>query len=149
MLLLLALTGLIFQLALFRNVELANKVPQLKPYLSQFCHYFPCKFAGPRDVKRIHITNREVRAHPTMKNALLVSAIFVNRADISQPYPDITLTLSVLTNTVVAQRRFTPPDYLTREMDRFQLMHPSVPVKIQLEVLDPGNDAVNFEFTFK
>ena len=145
----LALTGIIFQLALFRNVELANKLPQLKPYLSQFCRYFPCTFSGPKEVKRIHITDREVRAHPKMKNALLVSAIFVNRAEISQPYPDIVLTLSDLTNTVLAQRRFSPADYLSKTKDRFQLMNPGVPLHIQLEVLDPGNDAVNFEFTFK
>ena len=149
LLFILAVDGIIFQLALFRNVELANRFPQLKPYLSEFCHYFPCTFSGPREVGRIYITDREVRSHPQVENALLVSAIFINRAGISQPYPDIVLTLSDLTNTVVAERRFTPADYLSQGQDRFQLMEADVPIHIQFEVLDPGNDAVNFEFTFK
>ena len=136
-----------FQLALFRNIELANKVPELQPYLVKFCQYLPCQFTGQRDVKRILLTSRDVRAHPDNKNTIIISAIFVNNARFDQPYPDILITLSDLTTTVLAQRRFTPQDYLA-STNPFQLMKSGKPVKILLEVLDPGNDAVNFQFDF-
>jgi len=136
-----------FQLALFRNVELANKLPVLKPYLVTFCQYLPCQFTGQRDVKRIQLTSRDVRSHPKDKHTILISAIFVNNAPFDQPYPEILITLSDLTTTVVAQRRFTPQDYLARA-NAFQLMKSGKPVHISLEVLDPGNDAVNFQFEF-
>jgi len=136
-----------FQLALFRNVELANKLPVLKPYLVSFCQHLPCQFTGQRDVKRIHLTSRDVRAHPDGKNTILISAIFVNNAPYNQPYPDIMITLSDLTSTVVAQRRFTPRDYLA-STNAFQLLKSGKPMHITLEVLDPGNDAVNFQFEF-
>lgn len=136
-----------FQLALFRNVELADKLPPLKPYLVRFCSYLPCQFTGQRDVNRIHLTSRDVRTNPDGKNTILISAIFVNTAEFKQPYPDILITLSDLTTTVVAQRRFTPRDYLAKT-DAFQQMTPGKPVHITLEVLDPGNDAVNFQFDF-
>ena len=136
-----------FQLALFRNVELANKIPELQPYLVKFCQSLPCQFTGQRDVQRIHLTSRDVRANPDGKNTILISAIFVNNARFDQPYPDILITLSDLTTTVVAQRRFTPHDYLANNK-AFQLMKTGKPVQITLEVLDPGNDAVNFQFDF-
>ena len=144
---LLLLLGIGFQLALFRNVELANKLPALKPYLVQFCERLPCQFTGQRDVKRIYLTSRDVRTHPEGKNTILINAIFVNNAEFEQPYPDILITLSDLTTTVLAQRRFTPQDYLAKT-NAFHLMKPGKPVYITLEVLDPGNDAVNFQFDF-
>jgi hypothetical protein len=58
------------------------------------------------------------------------------------------ITLSDLTTTVVSQRRFTPAEYLNQQQGVFQLMKPGKPVHISLEVLDPGNDAVNFQFDF-
>lgn len=143
------LAALVFQLALFRNVELANGLPAIKPYLESFCQHLPCQFSGKRDVKQIHLTSRDVRTHPKGKNTLLISAIFVNNARFEQPYPDILITLSDLTTTVVAQRRFTPEDYLASQAGgAFQLLKPGKPVHITLEVLDPGNDAVNFQFEF-
>ena len=143
----LLLLGIGFQLALFRNVELANRLSVLKPYLVQFCERLPCQFTGQRDVKRIFLTSRDVRTHPEGKNTILINAIFVNNAEFEQPYPDILITLSDLTTTVVAQRRFTPQDYLAKT-SAFHLMKPGKPVYITLEVLDPGNDAVNFQFDF-
>lgn len=144
----LLVAGIGFQLALFRNIELAHKVPALKPYLVQFCEFLPCQFIGQRDVKQIHLTSRDVRTHPKGKNTILISAIFVNSAHFDQPFPDIQLTLSDLTTTVVAQRRFSPADYLARQNSAFELMRSGQPIHITLEVLDPGNDAVNFQFEF-
>ena len=146
-LIVLLLLAIGFQLALFRNVEIANKLPISKPYLVMFCEYLPCQFSGQRDIKRIHLTSRDVRSQPQGKNTVLISAIFVNNAHFDQPFPDILITLSDLTSTVVAQRRFTPQDYLAKS-DTFQLMKARKPVHITLEVLDPGNDAVNFQFEF-
>jgi len=136
------------QMAVFRNVELANKLPQLKPYLSIFCQHLPCRFTGRRDARQIQLVKRDVRSHPRAKNALLISAIFVNQADYNQPYPDILIKLSDLTATMVVERRFKPQDYLAKDRREFQMMKPGVPVQVSLEVLDPGNDAVNFEFSF-
>ncbi|MDH5777941.1 MAG: DUF3426 domain-containing protein, partial [Gammaproteobacteria bacterium] len=91
---------------------------------------------------------RDVRSHPRAKNALLISAVFVNQASYDQPFPDILVKLSDLTASMIVQRRFKPHDYLAAERREFQMMKSGVPVQISLEVLDPGNDAVNFEFSF-
>jgi hypothetical protein len=143
------LGGLLVQLTLFRSSDLISRLPALKPVVDRICSSLPCRYSGPRDTSQIELVNRDIRQHPTAKNALLISTTFINRAPFKQPYPVLTVTLSDLSGAVVAQRSFTPAEYLDREMDQpYLLMTSGQPVRVTLEVIDPGKDAVNFEFTF-
>lgn len=144
----LLLAGLGFQLLLFRNVELVKLAPSLTPIVASACERLPCQYAGKADVRQIKLLNRDVRSHPTQKNALLISAAFVNEAAFDQPYPSILITLSDLSGHVVASRRFTPQEYLEDMYNRFILLESGTPVHVTLAVLDPGSDAINFEFSF-
>ncbi len=141
--------ALLVQLAFFRSSQLLDRFPGLQPYVERICTTLPCRYSGPRDVSQIKLVNRDIRVHPKVNNALLISATFINRAPFKQPYPDITISLSDLSGALVAQRRFTPAEYLGRLNSPFLLMPSSKPVQIALEVVDPGKDAVNFEFTFQ
>jgi predicted Zn finger-like uncharacterized protein len=140
--------GLGFQVVLFRSVDLAQKFPQLIPVLSKVCDRIPCRYSGKVDVSQIKLISRDVRSHPTQPNALLISAAFVNQAPFDQPYPIIQITLYDLAGNVVASRRFTPREYLEDMYNRFLLMESGTPVHVTLAVLDPGKDAINFEFSF-
>ena len=140
---------LFVQLAYFRSSQLLDRFPPLQPLVERVCTELPCRYSGPRDVSQIKLVNRDIRVHPKVNNALLISATFINRANFKQPYPDITITLSDLSGAMVAQRRFTPAEYLGRLNSPFLLMPSGKPVQIALEVVDPGKDAVNFEFTFQ
>jgi len=142
------LGGLGFQAVMFRNVELAHMFPQLAPLLNQTCDRLPCRYGGKIDVSQIKLISRDVRSHPTQPNALLISATFVNQAPFDQPYPVIEITLYDLGGNVVASRRFTPQEYLEKMYNRFLLMESGTPVQVTLAVLDPGKDAINFEFSF-
>ncbi len=147
LILLLSLT-LLIQLALFRSIDIIHYIPQAQPWLEQFCQYAPCRIHARRDIDQIRILERDIRANPEDKKALLITATIINQARFSQGYPDIRVTLSDLTGSVVAQRRFSPADYLGSLNNPFLLMKPGVPVHIHINVLDPGRDAVNFEFQF-
>jgi predicted Zn finger-like uncharacterized protein len=140
---------LLGQLAFFRSSQLLDRFPALQPVVERICSVLPCRYAGPRDISQIKLVNRDIRLHPSVNNALLINATFINRATFKQPYPDITITLSDLSGAIVAQRRFTPAEYLGRLNKPFILMPSGKPVQIALEVIDPGKDAVNFEFTFQ
>ena len=140
---------LVGQLAYFRSSQLVDKFPAMQPMVEKLCTAVPCIYSGPRDVSQIKLLSRDVRLHHKVDNALLISATFINRASFKQPYPDITISLSDLSGAMVAQRRFTPAEYLGRLNSPFLLMPSGKPVHIELEVIDPGKDAVNFEFTFQ
>ncbi len=147
-LILLLSLALLIQLALFRNIEIIRYFPQARPWLEQFCDYAPCRIHARQAIDKIRILERDIHANPENKKALLITATIVNQASFSQPYPDIRVSLSDLTGTVVAQRRFSPADYLGSLNSPFLLMKPGTPVHIRIDVLDPGRDAVNFEFQF-
>ena len=145
---LLFVAGLLVQVVIFRSADLVRINPALQPMLMQACDVLPCVYSGPMDVSKISLTSRDVRSHPSQNNALLISAAFVNQARFDQPYPDILVRLSDISGNIVANRRFTPQEYLDKMYNPFLLMESGTPVHITLPVLDPGKDAINFEFTF-
>ena len=150
LLLILALTATLgIQLAIFRSTEIANALPSLRPLLELVCQRVECRYNGPIDVDRIQLVSRDIRDHPARPDALLIKATLVNKAPFAQPFPDMEITLSDLTGAVVARRRFHPREYLGSYWHPFLLMRPDQPVQVTLEVLNPGQDAVNFEFAFR
>ncbi|VAW98883.1 hypothetical protein MNBD_GAMMA23-2138 [hydrothermal vent metagenome] len=136
------------QLVVFKSTALANSVPALQPMLLSLCNSLPCRYTGNHNSKQIKIVNRDVRLHPKIKGALLISATIVNQASYTQPYPTILLKFTDLTGNTVAQRYFPPKDYLGLLNKPFALMPSKKPVQLNIEILDPGSDAINFQFFF-
>ena len=136
------------QFAYFRAHDLVKLSPSTRPLLEAFCDTIACKYSGPRDIKKIQLLSRDVRLHPKEKKALLISAAMINNAYFSQPYPDIHIRLSDISGNIIAERIFNAKTYMGKLSNPFLLMKSKTPVHINFEVVDPGKDAVNFEFTF-
>ncbi len=139
---------LAIQLVLFKSTALANSIPALQPLLTSLCSSLPCRYTGNHNSKQIKIVSRDVRLHPKIKGALLISATIVNQASYTQPYPTILLKFTDLTGNTVAQRYFPPKDYLGQLNKPFALMPSKKPIQLNIEILDPGSDAINFQFFF-
>ena len=148
MLLLILIAGLGLQFIVFRSYNIATQWPQTRPLLTRACHYLPCVYSGRREPRKIQLVNRDIRVEATAKHALLISATLLNRAGYAQPYPRVDIKLSDLSGELVAERVFSPRDYLKRNESRLKLLRPDIPTVITLKVLDPGSEAVNFEFRF-
>ncbi len=146
---LIALLGLVLlgQVAYLKRDVLAQ-VPSLRPAVAQLCALTGCELPPLRDLAAIQIENRDVRSHPERPNALVVNATFVNTADFPQPFPVMRLRFTDIQGRVVAERQFQPREYLGRDIDIERGMPPGVPIHIILEIADPGQEAVNFEFDF-
>ena len=107
------------------------------------------KTAEPfRDVGRIHLVSRDMHSHPTRAGMLALSATFLNRAEKTQPYPVIEVTLTDASNTPLARRAFTPAEYLPARTASQSGLAPNVHVPILLEFADPGSSSVGFELKF-
>ena len=85
--------------------------------------------------------------HPNYEQSLLISATLANRADFIQPYPLVEVVMTDIEQRVVARRHFTPKQYLPN-YDGINHFPANSEVPLMLEVLDPGNEAVGFEFRF-
>ena len=136
------------QFAFFRAHDLANLIPSTQPSLEKFCELVACQYTGLRDTKQVQLLSRDVRLHPKEKKALLISAAMINNANFSQPYPDIHIRLSDISGNIIAERVFNSKTYMGKLSNPFLLMKSKTPVHINFEVVDPGKDAINFEFTF-
>ncbi|MFV2060227.1 MAG: DUF3426 domain-containing protein, partial [Gammaproteobacteria bacterium] len=146
--LILLCAGLLLQFAVFRSIEVQQSYPALKPLITKVCKTFTCDYNGPREIKKIQLISRDIRVHPNTKGALLISATIINNANYQQPYPNFSVKLSNLSGKTTAVRYFSPNDYLGKLSNKLLLMPPKQPIRIALEVVDPGKDAINFEFKF-
>jgi predicted Zn finger-like uncharacterized protein len=143
--LLVLLLGL--QWAYFNRDTLAADA-SLRPVLERACNMLHCRLPLRVDLTQLEIINRDVRKHPQVDTALLINATVANRAGFNQPYPVFEISFSDLAGKPVAMRRFLPSEYLGESIDTTAGMAPDVPVHIVLEVRDPGDEAVSFEFGF-
>jgi predicted Zn finger-like uncharacterized protein len=123
------------------------QISVLRPALDWLCQPFDCHLPLRHDLARVEMIEREVRDHPNVKDALLVSAAFVNRAGYRQAYPVLQIAFSDISGTPVAVRRFMPEEYLHGKKPE-DGMAPGEQTLVMLEVVDPGNRAVSFQFDF-
>jgi len=119
-----------------------------RPALETLCASLGCDLPLRRDLARMEIIEREVRDHPRVDDALLVSATFVNRAAFVQAYPTFQVSFSDVSGAAVSMRRFRPAEYLQPSRDLAQGMQPGEQAHVTLELLDPGDRAVSFQFDF-
>lgn len=142
----LAAGALMAQLAYFNSHRVERTSP-LWPVTETLCQTLGCALKPQLDLDRIVSSSLVVRSHPRVAGALLVDAVIVNNAPFPQPFPHLTLVFEDLQSQVVARRTFTPREYLGGELDSAAPMPSGKPVKLELEIVDPGRDAVSFRLT--
>lgn len=136
---------LVLQVAYHSRDALA-KDTSLRPWLIKMCNIANCTLSQPYDIRQIEIIGRDVRSHPTARKSLVVSTTLINNATFVQPFPLLTMVFSDINGTKIAQRRFTPREYLHNSIDLAAGMTPDMPVRVELELVDPGKAAINYEF---
>lgn len=147
LLILLALAGLAGQYAWLHLDELARD-GRVRPWLERACPLLGCQLPPLVDVSLVKSSNLVVRNHPTHPGALTVDAIIYNRADFAQPFPLLELRFEDINGQPLASRRFTPGEYLAGELAGRRDMPPQTPIRIALEIVDPGTRAVNYSIGF-
>jgi predicted Zn finger-like uncharacterized protein len=144
----LALVLLAAQYAFFHFDTLARS-PQWRPLYAQACQLLGCQLPLQTDLSRLRGANLVVRSHPHYQNALMVDALLFNEGDWPQPFPALELTFKDLRGNTVATRRFAPAEYLRGELAGLNAMPVNTPVHIALEIVDPGEQAVNYNLRLR
>ena len=139
----LALVVLVAQYAYFNFDDLA-RTPQWRPLYQQACGVLGCRLPNRTDISKLRGANLVVRSHPDYTNALIVDAILFNEARYPQPFPELELSFSALNGNPVASRRFSPAEYLRGDLTNMEAMPVNTPLHISLEIVDPGEQAVNY-----
>ena len=131
----------------FKHNEL-GQISSLRPWVEMFCKHASCELSLQTDINQIELLGQDIRTHPKSKKALLVSATIINNASFTQPFPGLQLSFSDINGIKVATRNFMPKDYLPSKYSSKKGMESNIPIQLELELVDPGKNAVNFEFDF-
>ncbi|MEN0107243.1 MAG: DUF3426 domain-containing protein [Pseudomonas sp.] len=127
--------------------ELARQ-DQYRPWFETLCPNIGCSLPSKVEISLIKSSNLVVRSHPDFNGALVVDAIIYNRATFAQPFPLLEIRFADLNGQLLASRRFKPSEYLAGELAGQAEMPPQTPIHISLDILDPGNKAVNYSLSF-
>lgn len=148
-LVILALLGGLVSQAVWFQFDRLSAIPQLRPLYVQGCEIFGCELKPLVDVQSIQSRKLVVKTNPENRSQLMVDAVIINRASFEQPFPAIALTFSNLNNDVIAQSVFTPEEYLAGDGQDLEAMPTDTPVRILINIRDPGKDAVNYNIAFR
>lgn len=113
----LLLLVLLAQAMYFFRVELAARMPGLKPVLVGYCRLLQCSVPLPRDADLMSIETSDLEADPAQASVITLTATLRNNAPYAQAYPDLELTLNDINDKPVARRIFHPAEYLQKGSD--------------------------------
>ena len=139
--------SLLVEYTWFNRNELIRE-HQLRPLVTQFCIIANCDTMNLRKPDEIEMTTRNIYSHPNVKSALMISGTLINHARFEQPYPNILIDFSDVQGEVIASRIFTPEDYLKIKNSSLRHLAPQVSIDFNMEILDPGKNAMTYEFSF-
>lgn len=122
--------ALLAQAAYHFRVELAARLPGLRPLLTQYCELLACTVALPQEAELIVIESSELESDPDHSNIVTLHVLVHNRAPYAQAYPNLELTLTDLQDQAVARRVLRPADYLRAGTSE----HPGVPANRDLDI---------------
>ncbi|HET6603297.1 MAG TPA: zinc-ribbon and DUF3426 domain-containing protein [Xanthomonadaceae bacterium] len=135
------------QIVLAQRDELARD-PGWRAFLLRACATLGCSLQPWRTPERIQVTARDVRPHPSVPDALLISVSFRNTAPFAQAWPILELTLRDLDGNPVAMRRFRVQEYLGAP-PRSESLAAGQSVDATLELADPGKRVIAYAFDFR
>lgn len=102
-----------------------------------------------RNLDQLQLLSRDLRSHPTRSDALRLSLTIVNRAPRSQAFPKLEVILLDASGQALISRLFEPEEYLAQGADIDTGMTPEAYLHINLDLADPGRQAVGFELNFR
>lgn len=129
---------LLAQAAYFFRVELAARLPGIKPLLVQYCTLLDCTVALPQKTELMVLESSELESDPRQGRIITLHALLHNRAPYAQAYPHLELTLTDLQDQPVARRLFSPADYLPPGKDEKLGIPPNrdFDLKLRLDTTD-------------
>ena len=131
------------QLGYYRFDDWSRR-PSLRPYYATACNVIGCTLPELVDLSKIRIQNMVVVDHPDKPGMLLVDATLINRAAFPQRFPTLELTFTTVNNVAIGQFLFRPDEYVSGELAGHTDMPANRPIHIDLEIADPGQQAVNY-----
>ncbi|MEQ1673810.1 MAG: zinc-ribbon and DUF3426 domain-containing protein [Candidatus Nitrotoga sp.] len=106
------MVALLAQTVYFFRVEIAARLPGLKPAFIAYCELLQCSVPLPQEANQMSIESSDLEAHPVRAGVVTLNVILRNRASYAQAYPHLELTLTDTQDQTLARRTFSAAEYL-------------------------------------
>ena len=103
---------LLAQASYYFRVEIAARLPGLRPTLVSYCKWLRCSIPLPKKAELISIESSSLEASPNHINVIDLNVSLRNRASYVQAFPSVELTLTDAADAAIARRIFQPLEYL-------------------------------------
>ena len=123
--------------------------PAMRWLPERLCAVAGCRLEPLRALDQLLLTDVILRGDPERPEQRLVNLLIVNTASFDQAFPDVEIAFSAPTGDVVAWKRFAPADYLAGELLGQTTIPAKTPVRIELQVQDPGTQSYGYEISLK
>ncbi|MFT3752565.1 MAG: DUF3426 domain-containing protein [Paludibacter sp.] len=120
--------------------------PSFGPHLSQLYQAIGQPLTPQWQLAAYSIKQWGIVSDPQESGTLRVRASVTNGAAFAQPYPLLRLSLEDRFGSQVGQRDFKPEEYLDTPALATRLLNAGAAANIDLAILDPGQEAVGFQF---
>lgn len=137
------LMALLLQLLFHYSARLSLN-PDYRPVVKLLCSQLDCPVAELKDRSLISVEAVSIHKHPSVREALTVEAILLNRAPYAQPFPETILRFEDVRGQILAQRAFGPDQYLPGTLGSVKAMQPSLAYQIRFELVAPDQRAVSY-----
>ena len=107
-----ALVALALQATLHFRVDLASRLPAVRPVLTTLCDVLACSIPLPMDIAAIGIDTSDLHPDPAQADRLQLLATLRNRSPYAQTWPHLEVTLTDASDKVLLRRALTPAEYL-------------------------------------
>lgn len=134
---------------LWRGIEVYSQHAGIRPFYELSCKTLNCQVPAYSEIAAIRSDSLVVRSHPELANGLVINTTIRNTANFPQAFPIMVLSFNSASNDIVALRELAPAEYLNPGLQSFSTMPVMTPVQIDLEIIDPGPDAVNYTLAFR
>jgi predicted Zn finger-like uncharacterized protein len=99
---------------MFRT-ELARTIPALRPTLEKACFKVGCKVPYPKDADQIYLESHSLNPEPGRDGQYRLVVTLMNKANYSQTWPHLELTVTDRFDIAVARRTLAPTEWLPPE----------------------------------
>lgn len=129
---------LLAQATYFFRVDLAARLPALKPAIVHYCRWIKCDVPLPQYADLIGIESSELEADSGHDGWIILNALLRNRASYAQAFPYLELTLTDSHDQALARRTFSPSDYLSPSESQIAGLKPNreLSIKLHLDTAD-------------
>jgi predicted Zn finger-like uncharacterized protein len=131
---LLLLLALLAQFAYFFRVDLATRLPALKPTLISYCKLLDCSVPLPQQTEQLSIESSGLEADPENDDQIILNVLLRNRALFAQAFPSLELTLNDTQDQPIARRVFRPADYLSPSENEKTGLLPNQEISLKLHL---------------